>query len=118
MHQVNRSVISKHLSPALSGCGKRPIGIFSLADIVTPALYAELAELGLEINRDVFIISCNNERPYLDSLVPQPSAVIDIQAEHIGRRAVEMLIRRLEVRDSLPYEMVRVVPSIVPAESC
>lgn len=116
MHQVNRSVISKHLPPVLSSCKKRPIGIFSLADIVTPALYAELAELGMEINRDVFIVSCNNERPYLDPLIPQPSAVIDIQAEHIGRRAVEMLIRRLEVRDSLPYEMVRVVPSVVPAE--
>lgn len=113
MHQVNRAAVAESLSPLLANAA-RPLGIFSLADIVTPALYAELEKSGMRVGRDVHVVSCNNERPYLDQLVPLP-AVIDTRAGYIGRRSVDQLMRRLEFPRA-PYEQIRVQPTLLAPE--
>jgi DNA-binding LacI/PurR family transcriptional regulator len=62
----------------------------------------------------VHVVSCNNERPYLDQLHPQP-AVIDIRADFIGRRAVRQLMHRLEC-SAEPHERILVEPSLIVPE--
>ena len=115
MHQANREVIANRLLPILLKF-KQPIGLFSVADIITPMLYSALAEIGLKVGKDVYVVSCNNERPLLDALYPAP-AVVDIRAEFIGRRAVQQVMRRLEVPND-PRETIRVEPSLIlPEES-
>jgi LacI family transcriptional regulator len=111
MHRANRSAITQELGPLLKKAG-RPVGIFSLMDMVTPAIYSELDSLGLKIGKSAFVVSCNNERPYLDILNPQPSAIIDIRAEYIGQRAVDQLVRRIESAQA-PFEQVKVAPSLI-----
>lgn len=113
VHQANRAVLLKHLNPLLAGKPK-PIGVFSITDIVTPAIYAGLEAAGLRIGTDVHVVSCNNERPYLDQLQPQP-AVIDTHADHIGRRAARLLLHRLEVLAE-PREKILIEPSLVVPE--
>jgi len=113
VHQANRAVVSKELLPLLRKM-PRPFGIFSIMDIVTPAVYAELATAGLKIGTDVHVVSCNNERPYLDQLQPQP-AVIDTRADYIGRRAVRQLMQRLEF-PATPHEKVQIEPQLIEPE--
>jgi len=110
MHQANRKTVSSRVRPLLTKAA-RPIGIFSVADIVTPVLYAEMNEAGFKIGKNLHVVSCNNERPYLDPLHPEP-AVIDIQAEYIGRRAVHQLLRRLEKPDA-PHEKILIEPKLI-----
>ena len=110
MHQANKAAVSAGLAKILPGA-PRPFGIFCVADIVMPVVYQVLAGAGLEIGRDVHVIGCNNERPYLDPLHPVP-AVIDTQAGHVGRRAVRQLMNRLE-SPSDPYVKILVEPKLI-----
>jgi DNA-binding LacI/PurR family transcriptional regulator len=115
MHRANRTAIAEELGPLLKKA-VRPVGVFSLMDMVTPGVYAELEALGFKIGKNAIVVSCNNERPYLDVLNPQPSAVIDIRAEYIGQRAVDQLVRRIESAHA-PFEQVKVAPTLVlPSE--
>ena len=113
VHQANREMITERLLPMLLN-QEKPIGIFSMADIVTTSLYSVLNEAGYKIGRDVFVVSCNNERPFLDALHPAP-AVVDVNAEFIGRRAVQLMVHRLEFpRD--PRETVQINPELILPE--
>lgn len=110
MHQANKAAVREALSGVLADSSK-PIGIFCVADIVTPVVYAVIAEAGLRVGHDVHVISCNNERPYLDPLDPEP-AVIDTRASYIGSRAVRQLMSRLEC-PSDPYVKILVEPQLI-----
>lgn len=67
-----------------------PKGLFVMADNLLPAVYAQLAEAGLTPGTDLHVVTCNSQSPYLAGLVSEPARV-DIPAEEIGRRAVEIL---------------------------
>lgn len=110
LHQANRSLISAHVKPLLAKAAK-PVGIFSVADVITPAIYSEMKDVGFTIGSNLHVVSCNNERPYLDPLDSAP-AVIDTQADYIGQRAVRQLLRRLESPDS-PYEKILIQPKLI-----
>ncbi len=111
MHQVNRPAIAAALAPLLEK-PELPLGIFSVADIMTPVIYGELQRAGIKLNEQAFVVSCNGERPYLDALHPAP-AVIDIQANYVGRRAVQQLMKRLESPKS-PGEKNLISPQLLP----
>lgn len=74
--------------------GELPTGLFVTCDALTAKLYPILASLGIRVGRDLEVISCNNETSLLAGLEPRPSS-IDIQAELIGRKAVEQLRWRI-----------------------
>jgi DNA-binding LacI/PurR family transcriptional regulator len=57
-------------------------------------VYRALAERGLQVGRDLSLVSCNNEPPILAGLFPTPTT-IDIHAGQIGARAVDQLAWRL-----------------------
>jgi DNA-binding LacI/PurR family transcriptional regulator len=72
----------------------RPSAICVQADMLTPAVYQCLSDVGLRPQRDVTVISCNNEARYLRSLKPPP-IVIDVQAVQVGKQAVDTLLWRI-----------------------
>jgi DNA-binding LacI/PurR family transcriptional regulator len=93
LHQVMAEAVGP-LVDSLAGRKKRPLGLFLTMDILAPCVYAELVRVGLTLGKDIHMVRCNNERPYLNSLHPQP-AVVDVRAAEIGRRAMFQLLQRM-----------------------
>jgi DNA-binding LacI/PurR family transcriptional regulator len=93
----------------------KPTAIFCPADCISAIVYHACARRGIQIGRDISLISCNNELPLLTGLYPEVTT-IDICAEQIGRQAVEQLIWRLEHNDS-PSVSVSVQPRLVEGMS-
>jgi LacI family transcriptional regulator, galactose operon repressor len=92
----------------------RPRGLFVAEDRHVPTIYSALVSAGVSLGPggDVWLVSCNNELPYLDRLSPAP-ATLDIRAESIGRRGVEQLLWRLQ--HSVVVERIRkmVEPALI-----
>lgn len=101
----------------LAALDPRPTGLFLSEDRLLPLVDALLARRGLSIGagRDVEIISCNNERPYLMGLSAAP-ATIDIRAESIGRRGVEQLVWRLRHPDVRERMRAMIEPCLVESQ--
>ncbi len=76
----------------------RPTGLFIEADMLTAGLYPLLYADGIEPGRDLYIISCNNERCTLAPLTPRPASIYQ-QTEKIAQAAVERLLYRLDHLD-------------------
>ncbi len=93
----------------------KPTAVFTPADCIAAMVYRACARRGLQIGKDLSLISCNNELPLLTGLYPQVTT-IDICAEQIGRQAVEQLIWRMNHRDS-PNISVSVEPRLVEGMS-
>ena len=73
---------------------KRPTALFAPSDRTAVQLYGALRECGVRVAQDVSVISCNNETSLVSGLNPQLTTV-DVQAEFVGRRAVEQLFWRI-----------------------
>jgi len=67
-----------------------PKGLYVMADNLLPAVYANLLAVGITPGTDLHVVSCNSESPYFLGLTSEPARV-DIPAEEIGYRAVELL---------------------------
>ena len=72
-----------------------PTGWFVTSDALTVYVYRYLKKLGIQVGKDIEIISCHNETSILNCLEPRPKS-IDLRAEEIGRKAVERLLWRME----------------------
>lgn len=94
---------------------KKPTAVFVPADCIAAMVYRACARRGLQIGKDLSLISCNNELPLLTGLYPEVTT-IDICAEQIGRQAVEQLTWRLKHPDS-PSVTVSVQPRLVEGVS-
>nr|WP_286177885.1 LacI family DNA-binding transcriptional regulator [Rhodopirellula sp. JC639] len=93
----------------------KPTAVFCPADCISAMVYHACARRGLQIGKDISLISCNNELPLLTGLYPEVTT-IDICAEQIGRQAVEQLIWRLDHPDS-PMVSVSAQPRLVEGMS-
>lgn len=93
------------------GSPRPPTALFLLADMLASPVQSELLRRGLAPGRDLALIACNNERVLLDLLHPCP-ATIDLQARHVGRRAVQQLLWRLEHPDE-PRQLIGLEPRLV-----
>lgn len=87
------------IADRLCSYSPRPTAVFVWADLITAALYPLLYERGVHPGRDLEIVSCNNEWPFLFGLYPPP-AVVDIRAMEVGRAAVDQLINRIGDREA------------------
>jgi DNA-binding LacI/PurR family transcriptional regulator len=85
--------------------GDKFTGIFSSADVYCGAIYQELYRLGIEPIFDVPVISCNNNRFYLNGLYPKPG-VIDIRMFEIGERAAQILLESVAGKNYKSERMV------------
>ncbi len=95
----------------LAAANPRPTGIFSGRDHTTAQLYPLLAHHGIQINRDVTLVSCDNEQIRLSAMHPRPAS-IDIGSEEIGYRAVQHLVARMRQPDDAPV-VVQVAPKLI-----
>jgi LacI family transcriptional regulator len=83
-----------------------------LGDANVEGAYRALASLGADPCGDVDIVSCNNDPARLGALDPR-LANIDIRAEHVGKTAAELLLRRVQ-NPKEPQRRVTIAPRLVP----
>lgn len=93
----------------------KPTAVFCPADSISAMFYRACTRRGIQVGKEISLISCNNELPLLAGLYPEVTT-IDICAEQIGRQAVEQLIWRLDHRESPPVS-VSVQPKLVEGMS-
>lgn len=93
----------------------RPTAIFAPDDSVGAMAARALAARGLQIGRDISLMSCNNEQSLLMGIHPAPTT-IDIHADEIGCRAVDQLAWRLTHREASCVE-ISIEPTLVAGES-
>ena len=91
---------------------QRPSGVFITCDSLTAKIYPILRSIGIQPGRDVEIVSCNNEVSLLAGLEPKPVR-IDIQAEVIGRKAVEQLRWRIMHPEDESQITIEVQPKLL-----
>ncbi|MEW4564465.1 LacI family DNA-binding transcriptional regulator [Bremerella sp. JC770] len=95
----------------------RPIGLFLPDDQITATVYRVLQRQGVEVGREIEIVSCNNEEPYLAGLHPRP-ATIDLAPELTGRRAVEQLLWNIQQPEQSGRHVELIVePILIDGES-
>ena len=92
-HRPDAGVV-RTLLVRMLGLSPRPTALFVQADMVVPAVYRACKELGVLPQRELTVITCNNESRYLGGLRPAP-LVIDIHAGHLGTQAARALIARI-----------------------
>jgi DNA-binding LacI/PurR family transcriptional regulator len=89
----------------------RPTGLFSANDATTVQIYPILQSMGIQPERDITIVSCDNEDIRLSGLNPRPTS-IDAGGEEAGWRAVHRLMERMENADEPPI-LISVAPKLV-----
>jgi DNA-binding LacI/PurR family transcriptional regulator len=95
---------------------KRPTAILTTADSIAVQVYAALQNKGLKVGEDLSIISFNHEKPLVMGLNPALTT-IDVQAEAIGRRAVDQIRWRLDhPADTIPTRIL-IEPKLVEGAS-
>lgn len=95
---------------------ERATAFFVPSDRTATQLYRSLAQAGMQVGRDVSVVSCNNERSLLAHLSPTLTT-LDVHAEQIGRRAVDQLLWRIgHAREPNQYQVL-VEPTLVEGDS-
>ncbi|RKX30665.1 MAG: hypothetical protein DRP71_14675 [Verrucomicrobia bacterium] len=95
---------------------KRPTAILTPADSIAVQIYAALNQKGLKVAKDLSILSFNHEKPLVMGLSPDLTT-IDVQAEAIGRRAVDQIRWRLDhPMDDIPTRIL-IEPKLVEGAS-
>lgn len=113
-HHVDGSVLDDAVRQIVER-SPRPTALFIENDMLSPGIYQRLYALGLRPQREIEIVTCNNEACYLRALDPKPT-VIDVQPQMIGRMAVEQLLWRTSNRNA-PTMRTLVEPQLVPGKS-
>ena len=109
-HAADRQRITA-LVNKLCQMNPRPTALFVESDILVAPIYQALTAAGVAPQRDIEIITCNNERPYL-SMVEPKLTVVDIQPQVIGRRTVDQLLWRV-ANANAPAMRIMVSPVLV-----
>ncbi len=89
----------------------RPTGLFVPVGQVVVICYEKLEKLGIKPGRDIDIIGCGCENAMLAGLSPRP-ANISINAETIGKRAVEQLLYRIDSEAKNSSTNITVMPTL------
>jgi LacI family transcriptional regulator len=107
------AMLSESLEAAvdqLAATNPRPTGLFIPTDLLATRIYPLLMRHNIFPERDIHIISCDNEEERLGMLSPRPAS-IDIRGEEIGRCAVRQLVQRLQ-RPEDPSTRLQVAPRL------
>jgi DNA-binding LacI/PurR family transcriptional regulator len=90
--------------------------VFVPADSIAILVYRALAERHLKPGNDIAVISVNNELSIVSALYPSLTT-IDVQAEEIGRLAVQQLADRLSSPTMNASMEQNLDPMLVPGQS-
>jgi DNA-binding LacI/PurR family transcriptional regulator len=101
----------EELADRLVRANPRPTGLFVANDWATARMYPMLIERGLQLGKDLLIVSCDNEDVRLAPLRPRPAS-LDINAPQLGRYIVARLLNRIRHPDDLPI-VVLIPPTLV-----
>ena len=93
-----------------------PSAIFAGNDRMALILLTQLAALGLSVPRDVSIIGFDNQR--FTEHLPVPLTTVDQPKQEMGRRAVELLIERIEMGAPLKPRREVFQPHLIIRDSC
>lgn len=94
----------------------RPTAAFTPADSMAVLFYQVLSKHGLQVGKDLSVISANHETVLTASLFPSLTT-IDVCSFAIGRQAVDLLSSRLDQGPSDPSQNVLIDPALVVGES-
>jgi len=94
--------------------GQPPTGIVAANDLLALGAYSALDEAGLRCPRDVSVVGFN-DMPFADRFAP-PLTTIHIPHGHIGARAAELLLERIEDPAATPQTLM-FEPSLTPRAS-
>lgn len=103
------------LVPQLLARDPRPTGVFVPGDQMTATVYRSLHARGIQPGRDMTLISCNNEEPWLAGLRPRP-ATIDLGAQTTGRCAAEQLLWQIRCPEEQRRIQVLVEPVLIDGQ--
>ncbi|MFT3787362.1 MAG: LacI family DNA-binding transcriptional regulator [Tepidisphaeraceae bacterium] len=90
----------------------RPQGLFVPTDLLLSAVHPMLLARGVVPERDIRVISCDNETSRLEHMHPRPVS-IDLRSEEIGKSAVRQLIHRIQQPND-PLVRMQIRPMIPP----
>ncbi|MFZ2654196.1 MAG: substrate-binding domain-containing protein [Victivallales bacterium] len=88
-----------------------PSGLFIPATWMAGSIYSFLNSRGVVPGKDIEIVTCDKEFMELSKLIPLP-AYVDIHADLVGRKAVEILNQRIEFPGS-PRKKILLEPDLV-----
>lgn len=106
-----RSTLERLVDEAFED-GVRKKGIFIPHDLMAAVTCSILSRRNIQLGEDVDVITCGTGLGYLLGVHPRP-ALIDINAEQMGRSAVDLLVRQIkEPHGELQIDIV-VRPTLV-----
>ena len=88
-----------------------PTGLFIPAAWMAACIYSFLNTRGVVPGKGIEIATCDKEFEELSKLTPQP-AYVDIHADLVGKKAVEVLCQRIEFPDK-PRKKILLEPDLV-----
>ena len=96
----------------------QPTAIFAAADSIAAQVYRALAVRGLQVGRDISVISANNDQALIAALHPHLTT-LDVHAHETGRQAVRHLgMRLMSSSKSVSSDVeLMVEPTLVEGES-
>jgi LacI family transcriptional regulator len=94
---------------------ERPTAVTCYNDLVAIGLLRALAELGLHVPQDVSVVGCDDLK--ILAYLPISLTTVHVPKYEMGRRAAEMVIRRIEEGGELPVERVFLEARLVVRES-
>jgi DNA-binding LacI/PurR family transcriptional regulator len=105
------------LVDALLADKPRPSALFIPADSTAPFLYQALTKRGVEIGKELSLISCNHEHTLTEALHPTLTT-LDIQAQLIGRLAAKQLAFRIHGSNTTQQSVeIGVEPRLIEGDS-
>ena len=95
---------------------QRPTALFVPADNIAVQVNVAFRERGVQVGRDVSLISVNNEKSLIQMSSPMLTT-IDINARDIGSRCVDQLLWRIAHPESLASQTILLEPHLVEGSS-
>jgi LacI family transcriptional regulator len=92
-----------------------PTAIFAPDDSIGAMIARALSVRGLQLGREISLISCNNDRSLLMGIYPSLTT-LEVHAEQIGHRAVDQLAWRMIHRDEAFLD-IGVEPTLIEGSS-
>jgi LacI family transcriptional regulator len=89
-------------------------GLFISHDLMTTTVHPMLLRRGVDLEKDLLLVSCNNEEPLLRGLMPRPVS-INICSAEVGVAAVRRLCFKIEHPGEAPVTIK--IPPAMPVEA-
>lgn len=93
----------------------RPTGVFCVTADLMLAITNGLRLRGIEPQRDIELIGCNNDSAVMNQMHPRP-ATIDIKLDVVGEVAVEQLMWRMANPGEAHRGNLLIAPEVIPGE--